>query len=108
MAESQLRKGALELVILGLLQSEPTYGGEILKRLQNNAGLDISQGTVYPLLNRLRKSELLVTKWEESPSGPPRKIYALSDAGKERLNLLTHEWDQLNQAVLLVTKGMQS
>ncbi|AOZ72151.1 PadR family transcriptional regulator [Boudabousia tangfeifanii] len=109
MAESQLRKGAIELVILGLLDARPSYGGELLERLESEAGLEVSSGTVYPLLSRLRKSSLVATAWEESPVGPPRKVYELSPAGRERLALLRSEWDLLSAAVSRssVSKGLE-
>ncbi|MFP7697297.1 PadR family transcriptional regulator [Trueperella sp. LYQ143] len=107
MAESQLRKGALELIILGLLATRPSYGGELLERLKTETHLDISQGTVYPLLSRLHKAGTVHTRWEESPSGPPRKIYELRHHGHERLTALTHEWLHLHKAVTQSVKGIQ-
>lgn len=105
MAESQLRKGALELVVLGLLAAAPTYGGALLEQLRETAGLAVSQGTLYPLLSRLYKSKMLRTRWEESPTGPPRKIYEITPAGEQRLATLTKEWKQLTAAVAATTKG---
>lgn len=99
MPQSQLRKGALEIVILGLLDSQPAYGGQLLDRLAQEAGLEVSQGTAYPLLARLRKGGLVTTHWEESPAGPPRKIYTLSARGKERMLALAAEWAELDDAV---------
>ncbi|WKD62175.1 Transcriptional regulator PadR-like family protein [Corynebacterium ciconiae DSM 44920] len=103
MAESQLRKGAIELVVLGLLEAKPSYGGEVLERLRDEAGLEVSSGTIYPLLARLRKTALVATAWEESPVGPPRKIYKLTTAGRKRLTGLSEEWELLAQAVAIVT-----
>ncbi|MBV7362914.1 PadR family transcriptional regulator [Actinomycetaceae bacterium TAE3-ERU4] len=103
MAESQLRKGAIELVILGLLNSRSSYGGELLNRLAEEANLEVSSGTLYPLLTRLRKSLYVKTSWEESPVGPPRKIYELTAEGQKRLRLLKAEWDVLTAAVMQVT-----
>ncbi len=102
MAESQLRKGAVELIILGLLDKTPSYGGQILERLQSEAGIDVSSGTLYPLLSRLRKSGLVATSWEESPVGPPRKIYALTTSGRQRAKQMKREWDVLALAVAQV------
>lgn len=104
MAESQLRKGAIELVVLGLLRSAPSYGGELIQRLAAEAGLEVSEGTLYPLLARLKKAGHLDTEWEESPSGPPRKIYRLSSNGHERLGQLETQWHVLNQAVARATR----
>lgn len=104
MSESQLRKGALELMVLGLLAQQPSYGGELLERFGREAGLQMSPGTVYPLLSRLHKAGLLGTRWEESPAGPPRKIYEVTPAGLRRQADLLHEWEQLQQAVAHVVK----
>ncbi|MDY6049098.1 MAG: PadR family transcriptional regulator [Corynebacterium sp.] len=99
MNESQLRKGALELIIVGLLSRTPTYGGDLLERLSDEAHLDISPGTVYPLLARLHKTGTLATHWEESPTGPPRKIYSVTTAGRHHHTDLLAEWDHLDAAI---------
>lgn len=103
MAESQLRKGAIELIVLGLLDSHASYGGQLLERLMQEAGVDVSSGTLYPLLSRLRKSGLVGASWEESPVGPPRKIYKLTSSGQARLIQMKQEWDLLALAVAQVT-----
>lgn len=104
MSESQLRKGAVELVVLGLLSSRPSYGGQLVERFRDEAELEISTGTLYPLLARLRKSGLVVTTWEESPVGPPRKIYTLAESGKNRLLQMRAEWEALDCAVKRATQ----
>ena len=103
MAESQLRKGAVELIVLGLLNSSPSYGGQLLERLEQEAHVEVSSGTLYPLLSRLRKAGVVATSWEESPVGPPRKIYKLTASGRRRLDQMKLEWDVLAQAVAAVT-----
>ncbi|MDO4412322.1 PadR family transcriptional regulator [Cutibacterium sp.] len=103
MAESQLRKGALELVVLGLLASKPSYGGELVDRLENEARLGVSQGTLYPLLNRLRRGDLVSAEWQESPSGPPRKVYRLTSTGQDHLRELIDEWSRVATAVTRAT-----
>lgn len=102
MAESQLRKGALELIILGTLEKQPTYGGALVARMNLEADLELSSGTLYPLLSRLKKAKLLTTDWEESPSGPPRKIYHITSAGSARLQELYCEWQKLGAVVAWV------
>ncbi|WOT02294.1 PadR family transcriptional regulator [Corynebacterium pyruviciproducens] len=97
--DSQLRKGVLELVVLTLLAREPTYGGDLLARLKGNGELAVSQGTLYPLLARLRKAGYLGISWEPSPSGPPRKIYAVTDSGRAYLRQLTDLWNSFSAAV---------
>lgn len=96
---SQMRRGLLELCILGLLEKQPNYGYEIVTRLGEAPNLAASEGTVYPLLRRLRKLGWLETYWEESAAGPPRQYYRLSPAGGEYLKALRKEWKQLVSAV---------
>lgn len=108
MVESQLRKGVLELVVLAALQQQPTYGGALLETLTASLGSDVSSGTLYPLLARLRKTGLVDTHWEESPVGPPRKIYRVTDRGAERLTSLHAEWNALVEAVSNALKGTKT
>ncbi|MDU7816911.1 PadR family transcriptional regulator [Cutibacterium avidum] len=108
MAERQLRKGALELVVLGLLASKPSYGGELVDRLEKETDLGVSQGTLYPLLNRLRRGDLVSTEWQESPSGPPRKIYRLTALGRDHLAELVDEWSRIAAAVDRATNATRN
>ncbi|HET6220313.1 MAG TPA: PadR family transcriptional regulator [Acidobacteriaceae bacterium] len=82
--EVQLRKGCLELAILAALWDEQLYGLEILRRLESDSDLVISEGTVYPLLSRLKLLGFLKSEWVESDAGHPRKYYSLTPAGKQR------------------------
>lgn len=104
-AETQMRKGVLELVVLATLKRRPTYGGVLLEALTESFGTEMSAGTVYPLLARLRKNGALTTHWEESPVGPPRKIYRLTTLGVERLRELHADWNVLVDAVTTAVKG---
>ncbi|HZL06327.1 MAG TPA: PadR family transcriptional regulator [Coriobacteriia bacterium] len=97
--ESQFRKGALELAILALLERGELYGVEIVDRLASVPGLAASSGTVYPLLSRLKNSELVLTAWRESPSGPPRKYYRLSAAGRDDLMTMSSSWRSMVKAL---------
>ena len=92
----QLRKGVLELAILALLEKQERYGGEIVDELGGRPGLEASAGTVYPLLTRLRTSGLVETSWRESPVGPPRKYYRLSESGRTELAEMTRSWRDLS------------
>ena len=83
--EVQLRKGCLELAILATLWNGKLYGLEILRRLESGSDLVISEGTVYPLLSRLKSLGFLKSEWVESDSGHPRKYYSLTPAGKQRV-----------------------
>lgn len=105
--KAQLRKGILELCILTILDKKEAYPSEILDALKD-AKLIVVEGTLYPLLTRLKNGELLTYRWEESPSGPPRKYYSLTKMGKAFLEELTLTWDELNTAVNQITKTEQS
>lgn len=105
MAASQLRKGVLDLVVLASLAAEPCYGGALLERLARHPGIEMTAGTLYPLLTRQRSAGLLETHWEESPSGPPRKIYTITPQGRRHLGELEQEWEALQRAVGLLLAG---
>lgn len=83
--EAQLRKGCLELAILATLLDAKLYGLEILQRVECDSGLIISEGTIYPLLSRLKAMGLVKTEWVESEAGHPRKYHALTPSGERRL-----------------------
>lgn len=92
---SQLRKGVVELAVLGLLADEPRYGSRLVDDLAAHPVLAISAGTVYPLLARLRRAGLVDSTWRESPVGPPRKYYTLTAAGRAGLDGQTATWRRL-------------
>jgi len=100
--KAQMRKGVLEYCILSIIQRGDAYTSEILSELKD-AKLLVVEGTVYPLLTRLKNVGLLSYRWEESTSGPPRKYYALTESGKLFLNELNTTWSELVEAVNLVT-----
>lgn len=88
---SQIRKGTLEMCMLGVLSGQARYGFEIAQHLLE-AGLDVTEGTLYPLLNRLLAEGLIEASWRESASGPPRKYYALTAAGQESFAWMRTAW----------------
>src|SRR5271167_2055520 len=90
--EVQLRKGCLELAILAALWDAKLYGLEILRRLESDSDLIVSEGTVYPLLSRLKTLGLVRSEWIESDAGHPRKYYALTPAGKHRALDMAATW----------------
>jgi len=96
--QSQMRKGSLEFVILLIISRKPIYAGDILKELQKYA-LIVVEGTLYPLLNRLKSSEVVDYRWEESQTGPPRKYYFLTPKGKDLLDALLDAWTDLNSSI---------
>ncbi len=96
--KSQMRKGMLEYSIMLLMRDKPYYTSDIINELEK-ANLMVVEGTLYPLLTRLRKEELLEYEWQESPSGPPRKYYSLTEKGKEALTKLDDNWKILSDTV---------
>jgi len=94
--EVQLRKGCLELAVLATLWSGKLYGLEILRRLEDDSDLVVSEGTVYPLLSRLKTLGLLCSEWVESDAGHPRKYYALTPAGKKRVAEMASVWERFS------------
>ncbi len=100
--KAQMRKGVLEFCILSVLKEKESYTSEILDTLKN-AKLLVVEGTVYPLLTRLKNDGLLNYRWEESTSGPPRKYYALTEFGNTFLTELNSTWIELSDAVNIIT-----
>ena len=90
--EAQLRKGALEMAALASLWRGRLYGLEIIRFLEAQSRLVLAEGTIYPILNRLRTEALLTSEWVEADAGHPRKYYSLTDAGRERLRLMAAAW----------------
>jgi PadR family transcriptional regulator, regulatory protein PadR len=97
--EVQLRKGCLELAILAALWGGKLYGLEILRRLEGDSDLIVSEGTIYPLLSRLKALGLVRSEWVESDSGHPRKYYALTAAGKKRLTEMEATWARFSSSM---------
>jgi len=101
--KAQMRKGILEYCILSILQNGDAYTNEILLHLKD-AKLLVVEGTIYPLLTRLKNAGLLSYRWEESLSGPPRKYYALTETGILFLKELDNTWTDLITSVNTVTR----
>jgi len=101
--KAQMRKGILEFCILSILSRGDAYTSEILAVLKE-AKLIVVEGTIYPLLTRLKKGGLLSYRWEESNSGPPRKYYVLTETGQLFLNELNTTWIGLSNSVKIVTQ----
>jgi PadR family transcriptional regulator, regulatory protein PadR len=102
--KAQMRKGVLEYCILSILQHGDAYTSEIISTLKS-AEMIVVEGTIYPLLTRLKNSGLLSYRWEESSSGPPRKYYVLSESGKQFLKELNITWNNLMVAVNQITNN---
>lgn len=90
--EAQLRKGALDMAALASLWQHRLYGLEIIRFLESNSQLVLGEGTIYPILNRLKAEGLLHAEWVESEAGHPRKYYSLTDSGRDRLLQMARSW----------------
>jgi PadR family transcriptional regulator PadR len=102
--KTQMRKGILDYCILAILNEGEAYSTDVIQQLKD-AKMIVVEGTVYPLLTRLKNAGVLQYKWEESTSGPPRKYYTLTDSGKEILAELDGTWNELKTAVNQLTKS---
>lgn len=96
--KSQMRKGILEYCILKIISQKEAYATDILERLEA-ADMLVVEGTVYPLLSRMKNNGMLAYRWEESKSGPPRKYFCLTDEGKALLKDLEQEWAAIESSV---------
>jgi PadR family transcriptional regulator PadR len=90
--EAQLRKGALEMAALASLWQGPLYGLEIIRFLEGQSQLILSEGTIYPILSRLKAEGMLTSEWVEAEAGHPRKYYSLTDSGRLRLKQMAEAW----------------
>lgn len=98
--KGQLLRGLMEIALLHLLRDGPEYGLEILDRLRREAGLNVAEGTIYPLLHRLEKGGAIRSEWRTAPSGGrPRRYYELTPLGAGELEALLVEWWRLNSAL---------
>lgn len=102
--QTQMRKGILEYCILSIISRGEIYASDIIQELKK-ARLLVVEGTLYPLLTRLKNNGLLSYQWVESTSGPPRKYYVLTESGLEVLNKLDHTWNELLFAVTTSMEG---
>jgi PadR family transcriptional regulator PadR len=100
---SQMRKGILEFCILSVIKQGEAYPSDIITKMKS-ANLNIFEGTLYPLLTRLKNAELLTYRWVESNSGPPRKYFSLTEKGNEFYNELATTWKELSDAVEKITE----
>ncbi len=101
---TQLRRGVLVACVLALLEGEERYGYDLVNEL-SAAGLVASEGSVYPLLSRLRRDELVATTWRESVSGPPRRYYSLTAGGERTLAAFRGAWGDFRSSVDTILEG---
>ena len=96
---TQLRKGVIQFCVLALLRDRPRYGGELVQLMRERQGLLISEGTIYPLLSRMRTEGLVETEWSETSGGHPRRYYRLSRSGQKAVAEFRAEWAIFRTAV---------
>ncbi|GEP91513.1 PadR family transcriptional regulator, regulatory protein PadR [Chitinophaga terrae (ex Kim and Jung 2007)] len=102
--QSQMRKGVLEFCILSIIKQGEVYPSDIIEKMKE-AKLDILEGTLYPLLTRLKNAELLTYRWVESSSGPPRKYFSMTEKGEVFYKELESTWNELANAVHQLTQN---
>ena len=104
--KAQMRKGILEYCILAILSREDSSAPKIIAELKQ-AEMIVVEGTLYPILTRQKNAGLLTYRWEESPQGPPRKYYTLTEKGREYLTTLDEAWDELVGQIRIIRHGKQ-
>ena len=106
----ELRRGSLELIVLHLLQPGEAYGYEIVTKLtdETNGALEVTDGTLYPVLYRLERAGFVSIRWETPERGVPRKYYRLTPSGQEELRQLTQEWNAFSEAMARLLRGQET
>jgi PadR family transcriptional regulator PadR len=102
---AQMRRGTLQYCVLALLASEERYGFDLVRELADIDGMVTSEGTIYPLLSRLRRDGLVESTWQESTEGPPRRYYRATEAGLAALAGFRREWGRFRDAVDTLVEG---
>ena len=97
--KSQIKRGTLSFIVLNELRDQELYGYEIIESIKSRTSIEVAEGTLYPLMNRLKKNALLDSKWVEQESGIPRKYYFLTEEGKEMLAKMQAYWDELEKSI---------
>lgn len=104
--QSQMRKGVLEFCILSVIRQQEAYPSDIIEKMKESK-LKVLEGTLYPLLTRLKNAGLLTYRWEESTSGPPRKYFSMTEEGEAFYQQLEITWNQMARAVNHLTKPIE-
>jgi len=102
--KSQVKKGTLAFILLNVLKNNEFYGYELIEETKKHTKIEIAEGTLYPLMNRLKKEDLVSSKWVEQESGIPRKYYSLTETGEETLIEMLKYWRHLENAIKNITK----
>lgn len=102
--KSQVKKGTLSFIVLHILRDCEYYGYELIENMKLQTDIDIAEGTLYPLMNRLKKEGLVTSKWVEQESGIPRKYYTLTEEGIRALDAMTIHWKELQKSINKISK----
>ncbi|MCH5330331.1 MAG: PadR family transcriptional regulator [Alistipes sp.] len=102
--KAQMRKGILEYCILAIIAREASYAPKIIAELKR-ASMIVVEGTIYPILSRQKNAGLLTYRWEESPQGPPRKYYSLTEKGRQHLASLDEAWNEMVAQINIIRNG---
>ncbi|GLB50097.1 PadR family transcriptional regulator [Neptunitalea lumnitzerae] len=97
--KSQVKKGTLAFIALNVLKDHEYYGYELIEQIKKNTRIEIAEGTLYPLMNRLKKEGLVTSKWVEQTSGIPRKYYTLTNTGEATLSEMSNFWFDLEKSI---------
>ena len=101
--KSQVKKGTLSFLVLNAISKKELYGYELIEIIKKSTAIDIAEGTLYPLMNRLKEEGLTTSKWVEQESGIPRKYYIITDEGKITLKQMRNYWNQLQESITKIT-----
>lgn len=102
--KSQIKKGTLTFIVLNILKNNEYYGYELIEQIRNHTEIEVAEGTLYPLMNRLKTENLVESKWVEQETGIPRKYYSLTETGKETLVQMNAYWADLESAIKKIIK----
>jgi len=102
--KSQIKKGTLSFIILNILKENEYYGYELIEKIRKHTEIEIAEGTLYPLMNRLKNENLVNSKWIEQETGIPRKYYSLTEIGLKTLNQMNEYWEKLAESIIKLIK----
>jgi PadR family transcriptional regulator, regulatory protein PadR len=102
--KSQVKKGTLTFIILNVLKENEYYGYELIEQIKKNTEIEIAEGTLYPLMNRLKNEKLVDSKWVEQETGIPRKYYCLTEIGAKTLVQMNEYWKNLETSIQKIIK----
>ena len=102
--KSKIKKGTLSFIILNILKEDEYYGYELIEKIRKHTEIEIAEGTLYPLMNRLKNENLVNSNWIEQETGIPRKYYCLTEIGLKTLNDMNEYWEKLAESIIKLIK----